>query len=78
MVKLKEASSSSSPRLAKITRLGGATESSQHTINEEEKEQFVHHINSCLATDPDLSHRFPIDGQSHQIFSECEDGLLLW
>jgi len=57
--------------------LGGATDSTTHTINEEEKEQFVFHINSVLKNDKDIGSRFPIDGKNMSIFEQCKDGLIL-
>lgn len=66
-----------SSKQQKITRLGGATDSTQHSINEDEKEQFVTHINHVLAHDKDISSRLPIATETNQIFQECKDGLLL-
>lgn len=60
-----------------ITRLAGATESSQHSIDEEELEQFVLHINQVLKDDADIGSRAPIDARSHQLFQVCQDGLVL-
>ncbi|KAJ3390549.1 hypothetical protein HDU92_000388 [Lobulomyces angularis] len=60
----------------KIT-LHGHSENTTHTINEDEKESFVHHINAQLRDDKDIKHRFPIDHQTMQVFAECKDGLLL-
>ncbi|KAJ3089397.1 hypothetical protein HK102_006472 [Quaeritorhiza haematococci] len=60
----------------KIT-LGGASENITHTINEDEKESFVTHINQQLADDKDIKHRLPIDKSTMQVFGECKDGLIL-
>ncbi|RKO87451.1 calponin homology domain-containing protein [Blyttiomyces helicus] len=57
--------------------LGGHGENTTHTINEDEKESFTHHINQQLANDRDLKARLPIDTASMQVFAECKDGLLL-
>ncbi|KAI8811020.1 calponin homology domain-containing protein [Cladochytrium replicatum] len=60
----------------KIT-LHGASENTTHTINEDEKESFVAHINQQLAYDKDIKHRIPIDKSTMQIFTEAKDGLIL-
>lgn len=60
-----------------ITRIAGATQSSQHSIDEEELEQFVLHINQVLKQDADISDRANIDPHSHQLFQACQDGLVL-
>lgn len=62
---------------AKIIRTTGATDSTQHSINQEEKEQFTHHINQVLKIDKDIGSRFPIDPCTNDIFAACKDGLLL-
>jgi len=48
-----------------------------HVINNDEKEQFVEHINMQLKNDPQIGDRFPIDEYSMDIFDQCKDGLLL-
>ncbi|KAI9206278.1 calponin domain-containing protein [Polychytrium aggregatum] len=60
----------------KIT-LHGHSENTTHTINEDEKESFVNHINSQLSGDKDLKSRLPFDPKTMQIFGECKDGLVL-
>jgi plastin-1 len=60
----------------KIT-LHGHSENTMHTINEDEKESFVEHINAVLDGDAHLGKRLPIDPFAMGIFSECKDGLLL-
>lgn len=60
----------------KIT-LHGHSENTTHTINEDEKESFVQHINQQLAGDKDLKGRIPVNSTSMQIFQECQDGLIL-
>jgi plastin-1 len=57
--------------------LHGHMENTLHTINEDEKESFVVHVNQALGNDKDLKKRFPIDKSSMQLFTECRDGLLL-
>ena len=57
--------------------LKGSTDSTIHSINEDEKEQFVVHINSVLTSDKQIGHRFPINPNSMAIFDQCKDGLLL-
>ncbi|KAJ3118406.1 hypothetical protein HDU96_001924 [Phlyctochytrium bullatum] len=61
----------------KIVLHGQGGENTTHTINEDEKQSFVDHINSVLANDKDLKGRIPIDTHSMQIFSEAKDGLIL-
>ncbi|KAL7752347.1 fimbrin [Sorochytrium milnesiophthora] len=75
--KLKDTKSTGQPQAAKKILIKGANQNTTHTINEEEKEQFVQHINSALATDPEIGNRFPINKDTMQIFEECQDGLLL-
>lgn len=60
----------------KIT-LHGHSENTMHTINEDEKESFVLHINQALEGDVHLGKRLPIDPFAMAIFYECKDGLLL-
>ncbi|WFD33883.1 fimbrin [Malassezia cuniculi] len=55
----------------------GSNSSVQHTINEDERTEFTHHINSSLAGDPHVGSRLPIPTDSFQLFDECRDGLLL-
>ncbi|KAI9021179.1 calponin homology domain-containing protein, partial [Hyaloraphidium curvatum] len=61
----------------KVVTIGGSTETSQHTFNEDEKEQFVEHINAALGGDKDLGKRIPIEPTTMQIFDEVKDGLVL-
>ena len=61
----------------KTVTLGGATETSQHTFNEDEKEQFVEHINAALGDDKVLAKRMPIESTTMQVFDEVKDGLVL-
>jgi len=57
--------------------VGGATGSSQHTINEEERTAFTSHINAVLAGDPDIGHLLPFQLDTFEMFDQCKDGLLL-
>ncbi|OLY84265.1 Fimbrin [Smittium mucronatum] len=50
-------------------------ESSAHTINQDEKEEFTNHINLTLDGDPNIGYRLPIDPTTMQIFDEY--GLIL-
>lgn len=80
MSRLKNLGPKASPESSskrQITRLAGATESSQHSIDDEELEHFVLHINQVLKHDSEMAVRAPIDPQSHQLFQECKDGLIL-
>jgi plastin-1 len=59
----------------KLTRLTGATESSSHSIDQEELEQFALHLNEILQRDKDLKGREAVT--SENFFVSCQDGLLL-
>jgi len=48
-----------------------------HVINDDEKEQFVEHINMILKNDPHIGNRFPINEKTNDIFDQCKDGLIL-
>ncbi|KAJ3396873.1 hypothetical protein HDU80_009818 [Chytriomyces hyalinus] len=61
----------------KIVLHGSTSENTTHTINEDEKQSFVEHINQVLGADKDIRHRFPIDLLTMQIFGEVKDGLIL-
>lgn len=64
-------------RTGKIISVGGATDATQHSINEDEQEQFTDHINDAFKNDPHLKARLPIDGKSMELYRECQDGILL-
>ena len=55
--------------------LGGHGENTTHTINTDEKESFVTHINQALARDKDIGSRLPIDPKSMSLFQETK-GIL--
>lgn len=57
--------------------VGGATGSSQHTINEDELTEFTRHINAVLAGDVDIGHLLPFDTNTFEMFDHCKDGLVL-
>jgi plastin-1 len=57
--------------------VGGATGSSQHTINEDERTAFTSHINAVLAGDPDIGHLLPFPLDTFEMFDSCKDGLVL-
>ncbi|KAK5735448.1 fimbrin [Elasticomyces elasticus] len=57
--------------------VGGATGSSQHTINEDERTAFTSHINAVLAGDPDIGNLLPFPLDTFEMFDQCKDGLLL-
>ncbi|KAJ1985872.1 fimbrin [Dimargaris cristalligena] len=59
-----------------ITVMGSNTNTA-HSMNEDEKAEFVIHINQTLAGDKDIGSRMPIDENTMQVFDECRDGLLL-
>lgn len=57
--------------------VGGATGSSQHTINEDERTAFTSHINAVLAGDSDIGHLLPFPLDTFEMFDSCKDGLVL-
>lgn len=57
--------------------VGGATGSSTHTINEDERTEFTRHINAVLAGDPDIGNKLPFSTESFEMFDQCRDGLVL-
>lgn len=62
----------------KVINVGGATDSIKHSIDEDEQEQFVLHINEALKNDADLAAKLPIDGKSFDaLYESTKDGLLL-
>ncbi|KAL6056274.1 fimbrin [Balamuthia mandrillaris] len=48
-----------------------------HSFAEEEKASFVEHINNSLGKDPHLQGHLPIDPDSMELFTKCQDGLIL-
>ncbi|KAI8867256.1 hypothetical protein GQ42DRAFT_164910 [Ramicandelaber brevisporus] len=65
------------PTKKNVITVQGATESTAHSINEDEKAEFTIHINQVLAGDSDVGDKLPIDENTMQLFDECRDGLLL-
>jgi len=61
----------------KKTVFKGSSTGITHVINNDEKEQFVEHINMQLKNDPHIGNRFPIDEKTNDIFEQCKDGLIL-
>jgi hypothetical protein len=59
----------------KLTKLSGATDSSQHSIEDEELIQYVNRINSLILEDKLLRGRHPI--RIENFFQECGDGIIL-
>lgn len=57
--------------------VGGATGSSTHTINEDERTEFTRHINAVLAGDPDIGDKLPFATDTFEMFDQCRDGLVL-
>ena len=55
----------------------GSNASTQHTINEDERNEFTRHINTTLRHDAHIGSRLPIPTDTFQVFDECRDGLLL-
>jgi plastin-1 len=62
---------------AKITRISGATASTSHSIDEDEKKEFTVHINSVLAGESSLKDRLPFSLDDDSLFEGCKDGLVL-
>ncbi|KAL7268653.1 fimbrin [Rhizina undulata] len=58
-------------------KMSGATGSSTHTINEDERTAFTSHINAVLSGDADIGDRLPFPTDTFQMFDECKDGLVL-
>ncbi|TPX44476.1 hypothetical protein SeLEV6574_g04469 [Synchytrium endobioticum] len=65
------------PAISKKITLHGTSVNVTHTMNEDEKESFVAHINGALSGDQDVGSRLPIDIKAMRIFTECKDGLIL-
>lgn len=59
------------------TVMMGKQAGTAHTIDEEEKTEFVHHINLVLNGDPHLKGRIPVNPKTMQIFDEVRDGIIL-
>ncbi|EKM56918.1 uncharacterized protein PHACADRAFT_194492 [Phanerochaete carnosa HHB-10118-sp] len=77
-VKLKQqAPPTALPSKAGKVTVQGSNANVAHTINEDERREFTHHINSVLEGDPDVGNRVPIPTDTFQIFDECKDGLIL-
>ncbi|KTW30050.1 fimbrin [Pneumocystis jirovecii RU7] len=60
----------------KIT-VRGSSDNVTHTINEDERSEFTHHINNVLSMDEEMRDRVPFPTDTMQIFDECRDGLVL-
>ena len=60
-----------------IVQITGSSNTIQHSFSEEEKTQFVLHINMQLKGDKDLKDKLPINPDTMQLFEECKDGILL-
>ncbi|EPX72434.1 fimbrin [Schizosaccharomyces octosporus yFS286] len=63
-------------RKGRIT-IKGSSSSVSHTINEEERREFIKHVNSVLVGDADLGERIPINTETFEFFDQCKDGLIL-
>ncbi|KAJ1976059.1 fimbrin [Dimargaris verticillata] len=61
----------------KMITVQGSNANTAHSINEDEKAEFVIHINQTLTGDRDVGPRLPIDENTMQVFDECRDGLVL-
>eukprot|EP00903_Cladosiphon_okamuranus_P012347 g11576.t1 len=48
-----------------------------HSYSDEERMAFTEHINNCLAADPIVGPRLPMDPLSEALFTETSDGLIL-
>ncbi|KAI0088810.1 fimbrin [Irpex rosettiformis] len=77
-VKLKQqAPSLALPSKAGKVTVSGSNANVAHTINDDERSEFTHHINLVLEGDPDVAARLPIPTHTMQLFDECRDGLIL-
>ncbi|KAI0337620.1 fimbrin [Trametopsis cervina] len=77
-VKLRQqAPAAALPSKAGKVTVSGSNANVAHTINEDERSEFTHHINSVLEGDPDVAARLPIPTNTMQLFDECRDGLIL-
>lgn len=47
--------------------MGGNTQSSTHTINEDERTEFTRHINAVLLGDADIGDRLPFPTDTFQV-----------
>lgn len=74
-ISVKRNSAQTSSNGKRMTRINGATESSSHTLDDEELEQFAAHLQSVSASDKALSTRPAVTADS--FFESCQDGLLL-
>jgi len=48
-------------------KMGGATGSTTHTINEDERTEFTRHINAVLLGDADIGDRLPFPTDTFQV-----------
>lgn len=56
----------------------GTTDSTTHSINEEEQEQFCIHINNALKNDVDLKNQLPVKPTDFRdLYEKTRDGLVL-
>ncbi|PSR71400.1 hypothetical protein PHLCEN_2v12667 [Hermanssonia centrifuga] len=78
-VKLRQqqAPASALPSKAGKVTVQGSNANVAHTINDDERSEFTHHINTVLEGDPDVGTRVPIPTDTMQLFDECRDGLIL-
>eukprot|EP00158_Paraphelidium_tribonemae_P008275 Partr_v1_DN28536_c0_g1_i3_m72847 putative lymphocyte cytosolic protein 1 (L-plastin) len=61
-----------------MVTIKGATDSTTHSINEDEQEQFCLHINNALKADMDLKDKLPINVHDFRdLYTKAADGLLL-
>lgn len=75
-VKLKTEAPALASHKGKVT-VQGSNANVSHTINEDERAEFINHINSVLENDSDVGSRLPIPTNTMQLFDECRDGLIL-
>lgn len=58
-----------------LRRIAGSTDSTQHSIDQEELQQFVHRINATIQNDRILSRFYPV--RIDDFFDKCKDGLII-
>ena len=81
VAKLKDSVKSSVTKEDKAGRrrtvMMGKQAGTAHTFDEDEKVEFVQHINAIIQYDADAKTRYPIDPQTMRVFDEVQDGIIL-
>jgi hypothetical protein len=56
----------------KIVSITGSNQDITHSFNEDEKEQFILHINNTLKGDIVVQNKLPIDVANMELFEKCQ------